>query len=70
MLEAGNYDAVKLLLEPVQPVDIASAIGSLPASTSRLPFVCSARTKPSVFTNTSTQPPTEPSSLLRPADAG
>ena len=32
MLQAGNYDAVKLLLEPVQPVDIAEAIGSLPAN--------------------------------------
>ena len=32
MLQAGNYDAVKLLLEPVQPVDIAEAIGALPAN--------------------------------------
>ena len=30
MLSVGNYDAVKLLLEPVQPVDIAEAIGNLP----------------------------------------
>ena len=29
ILQAGNYDAVKLLLEPVQPVDIAEAIGNL-----------------------------------------
>ena len=28
MLTVGNYDAVKLLLEPVQPVDIAEAIGN------------------------------------------
>ena len=30
MLSAGNYDGVKALLEPVQPVDIAEAIGKLP----------------------------------------
>ncbi len=30
LLSAANYDAVKTLLEPVQPVDIAEAIGSLP----------------------------------------
>ena len=36
MLQAGNYDAVKLL-EPVQPVDIAEAIGSLPANLQALP---------------------------------
>ena len=30
MLSVGNYDAVKLLLKPVQPVDIAEAIGNLP----------------------------------------
>ena len=27
LLETGNYDAVKLLLKPVQEVDIAEAIG-------------------------------------------
>ena len=30
LLSAGNYDEVKALLEPVQPVDIAEAIGKLP----------------------------------------
>ena len=30
MMAAGNYDGVKPLLEPVQPVDIAEAIGRLP----------------------------------------
>ncbi len=30
LLSIGNYDAVKMLLQPVQPVDIAEAIGSLP----------------------------------------
>ena len=30
MLSAGNYDGVKSLLNPVQPVDIAQAIGTLP----------------------------------------
>ena len=38
MLEAGNYDAVKLLLEPVQPVDIAEAIGTLPRTLQALAF--------------------------------
>ena len=38
MLQAGNYDAVKLLLEPVQPVDIAEAIGSLPANLQAIAF--------------------------------
>ena len=38
MLAAGNYDAVKLLLEPVQPVDIAEAIGSLPRTLQALAF--------------------------------
>ena len=38
MLTAGNYDAVKLLLEPVQPVDIAEAIGSLPRTLQALAF--------------------------------
>ena len=30
LLEAGNYDGAKLLLKPVQEVDAAEAIGSLP----------------------------------------
>ena len=38
MLEAGNYDAVKLLLAPVQPVDIAEAIGTLPRTLQALAF--------------------------------
>ena len=37
MLQASNYDAVKLLLEPVQPVDIAEAIGS-PANLQAIAF--------------------------------
>ena len=47
MLSVGNYDAVKLLLEPVQPVDIAEAIGALPANLQAI-AVRPARTKPSV----------------------
>ena len=38
MLTVGNYDAVKLLLEPVQPVDVAEAIGSLPAQLQAIAF--------------------------------
>ena len=38
MLTAGNYDAVKLLLEPVQPVDIAEEIGNLPRTLQALAF--------------------------------
>ncbi|KGG13661.1 MULTISPECIES: magnesium transporter [Prochlorococcus] len=38
MLSAGNYDGVKTLLEPVQPVDIAEAIGSLPLILQALAF--------------------------------
>jgi magnesium transporter len=38
MLEAGNYDAVKLLLQPVQEVDIAEAIGGLPRTLQALAF--------------------------------
>ncbi len=38
MLAAGNYDGVKTLLEPVQPVDIAQAIGSLPQILQALAF--------------------------------
>ena len=38
MLQVGSYDAVKLLLEPVQPVDIAEAIGSLPANLQAIAF--------------------------------
>ncbi len=38
MLSAGNYDAVKMLLQPVQPVDIAEAIGRLPRTLQALAF--------------------------------
>ena len=38
ILQAGNYDAVKLLLEPVQPVDIAEAISNLPANLQAIAF--------------------------------
>ena len=38
MLAAGNYDGVKSLLAPVQPVDIAQAIGSLPLILQALAF--------------------------------
>ena len=38
MLSAGNYDGVKSLLAPVQPVDIAQAIGTLPMILQALAF--------------------------------
>ena len=38
LLETGNYDAVKLLLRPVQEVDIAEAIGGLPRTLQALAF--------------------------------
>ncbi|MCP9916763.1 magnesium transporter [Cyanobium sp. ATX 6F1] len=38
LLEAGNYDGVKLLLQPVQPVDVAEAIGTLPRTLQALAF--------------------------------
>ena len=38
MLSAGNYHGVKLLLSPVQPVDIAQAIGTLPMILQALAF--------------------------------
>ncbi len=38
MLSAGNYDGVKTLLAPVQPVDIAQAIGTLPMILQALAF--------------------------------
>jgi len=38
LLTAGNYDGVKLLLEPVQPVDCAEAIGRLPRTLQALAF--------------------------------
>ena len=38
MLSVGNYDGVKLLLAPVQPVDVAEAIGSLPRTLQALAF--------------------------------
>ena len=37
MLSAGNYDGVKSLLSPVQPVDIAQAIGTCLLYTSPSP---------------------------------
>ena len=37
-LEAGNYDGAKLLLKPVQEVDAAEAIGSLPRTLQALAF--------------------------------
>ena len=38
MLSAGNYDGVKALLTPVQPVDIAQAVGTLPMILQALAF--------------------------------
>mgnify|MGYP001379694840 FL=1 len=38
MLSVGNYDGVKMLLAPVQPVDVAEAIGSLPRTLQALAF--------------------------------
>jgi len=38
MLSAGNYDGVKSLLSPVQPVDIAQAIGTVPMILQALAF--------------------------------
>ena len=38
MLSVGNYDGVKLLLAPVQPVDVAEAIGCLPRTLQALAF--------------------------------
>ena len=38
LLAAGNYDGVKNLLEPVQPVDIAEVIGKLPLILQALAF--------------------------------
>jgi magnesium transporter len=38
LLEATNYDGAKLLLQPVQPVDAAEAIGSLPRTQQALAF--------------------------------
>jgi magnesium transporter len=38
MLEAGNYDGAKLLLQPVQEVDTAEAIGNLPRTLQALAF--------------------------------
>jgi magnesium transporter len=38
LLEAGNYDGAKLLLQPVQEVDTAEAIGSLPRTLQALAF--------------------------------
>lgn len=38
LLTAGNYAGVKLLLEPVQPVDCAEAIGALPRTLQALAF--------------------------------
>jgi magnesium transporter len=38
LLEAANYDGAKLLLQPVQPVDAAEAIGTLPRTQQALAF--------------------------------
>jgi len=38
LLEAGNYDGAKLLLQPVQQVDAAEAIGGLPRTLQALAF--------------------------------
>lgn len=38
LLDAGNYDGAKLLLKPVQEVDAAEAIGSLPRTLQALAF--------------------------------
>jgi magnesium transporter len=38
LLEASNYDGAKVLLKPVQPVDGAEAIGSLPTTLQALAF--------------------------------
>jgi len=38
LLEAGNYDGAKLLLQPVQEVDAAEAIGALPRTLQALAF--------------------------------
>ena len=38
LLEVGNYDGVKLLLDPLQEVDIAEAIGGLPRTLQALAF--------------------------------
>ena len=38
LIDAGNYDAVKQLLEPEQPVDAAEAIGSLPTLQQAIAF--------------------------------
>jgi magnesium transporter len=38
LLEASNYDGVKLLLQPLQEVDIAEAIGALPRTLQALAF--------------------------------
>lgn len=38
LLKAGTYDSVKPLLAPVQPVDIAEAIGTLPTKQQALSF--------------------------------
>jgi magnesium transporter len=38
LLESGNYDGAKLLLQPVQEVDAAEAIGALPRTLQALAF--------------------------------
>jgi magnesium transporter len=38
LLQASNYDGAKLLLQPVQPVDAAEAIGGLPRTLQALAF--------------------------------
>ena len=43
MLSVGNYDGVKLLLAPVQPVDVAEAVGCLPRTLQALAFLSALR---------------------------
>ncbi|MFM8278029.1 MAG: magnesium transporter, partial [Cyanobium sp.] len=38
LLEAANYDGAKLLLQPVRPVDVAEAVGTLPRTLQALAF--------------------------------
>ena len=69
MLQVGNYDAVKVLLEPSSRWTSPRRSGAFPPTCRRL-LPCSARTRPSVFMSTSTPPPNraaEPVALRRNA---
>ena len=48
---------MKLLLEPVQPVDIAESIGNLPANLQAIAFRLLSKDEAIMFTSTSTPPP-------------